>query len=62
MRKELLTSLQVLVAHLAYQAGGIDVQQEEILPSAESLVGDPQDLMSVGAVDESFSRQGVRRV
>jgi len=57
MRKELFPALQVLVAHLAAQAGGVDVQQDEILAAAKPLVGDPHDLVGIGAVDEAFGGQ-----
>jgi hypothetical protein len=60
--KLLLPALQVLVAHRAAYAGGIDVQQHEIPPAAKALIGDPSDLLRVGAVDESFCRERVRCV
>ena len=62
MWKLLLAALEVLVAHLSVEQAGIDVNEHEILPSAKPLIGDPDDLMSVRTVDESFSNQRVGRV
>jgi hypothetical protein len=59
MRELLLPPLEVLVAHHSIEMSRIDVKQHEILPSAKPLVGDPDHLVSVGTMNESFRRQRV---
>jgi hypothetical protein len=60
--KLLLPAFEVLVAHFSTEEPRIDVKEHEILSSTKSLIGDPDDLMSVGTVNEPFSHQRVRRV
>ncbi len=62
VRKLLLPALEVLVAHFAAKTCGIDVEQHEILSAPKPLIGDPHDLVSIGAVNETLSHQRVCRV
>jgi hypothetical protein len=62
MRKKLAAAFEILLDETTGQSGGIDFEEHEALRAPVESVGRPDHLRSVGAVDESFTRETVRPV